>query len=134
MREGRRLIRIFSRATGPPTGEKLVMRKRNYLKVDRSSKTARRKTILIAAGALLGMYLLTSFILGEMGLVKYYRMKSQYNTLNEVIVQLRQDNARLSKDVHALRSEPAYLERIARDKLGLARPGEIVYYYGQPER
>jgi cell division protein FtsB len=24
------------------------------------------------------------------------------------------------------------MERIARDKLGLARPGEIVYYYGEP--
>jgi cell division protein FtsB len=36
------------------------------------------------------------------------------------------------RDVHALRSDPACIERIARDKLGLARQGEIVYYYGEP--
>jgi cell division protein FtsB len=66
-----------------------------------------------------------------MGLVKYYRMKAQYTTLNEEIAKLKRDNAKLGKDVHALRSDPAYLERIARDKLGLARPGEIVYYYGE---
>ena len=67
-----------------------------------------------------------------MGVVKYYRMKSQYNALAEDIGRLKQDNARLRKDVYALKSDAAYLERIARDKLGLARPGEIVYYYGEP--
>jgi cell division protein FtsB len=108
------------------------MRKRNYMKVDRSSKTARRKKALIAAGLLLGAYLFVSFILGEMGLVKYYRMKSQNQSLIEEIAQLRQDNAKLTKDVRSLRSDPACIERIARDKLGLARPGEIVYYYGKP--
>jgi cell division protein FtsB len=108
------------------------MRKRNYMKADRSSGTVRKKRMLIAAVILLALYLLASFILGEMGLVKYYRMKAQYNTLTEEIATLKQDNARLIRDVHALKSDPACIERIARDKLGLARQGEIVYYYGEP--
>jgi len=108
------------------------MRKRNYIKANRSSWTVRKKRMLIAASILLALYLLTSFILGEMGFVKYYRMKAQYNTLTEEISTLKQDNARLVRDVHALRSDPACIERIARDKLGLARQGEIVYYYGEP--
>jgi cell division protein FtsB len=33
--------------------------------------------------------------------------------------------------VRSLKNDPAYLERLARDKIGLARPGEIVYYYGE---
>ena len=108
------------------------MRKRNYLKTDRSSRNARTKKVLIGAGILLGMYLLASFILGEMGLIKYYRMKAQYNTLTEEIATLKQNNARLAGDVRALKTDPDHLEQIARDKLGLARPGEIVYYYGEP--
>ncbi len=108
------------------------MRKRNYLKADRSSQKARRMKAVLAVGILLALYLLASFILGEMGLVKYYRMKSQYHALNEEIAHLRQDNAKLTKDVRSLKSDPACIERIARDKLGLARPGEIVYYYGEP--
>lgn len=108
------------------------MRKRNYMKLDRSSHTARRKKVFLGIGLLLGMYFLASFTLGEMGLVKYFRMKSQYHALIEEIAQLKQDNAKLTKDVHSLRSDPACIERIARDKLGLARPGEIVYYYGKP--
>ncbi len=71
------------------------MRKRNYMKADRSAWTVRKKRMLIAASILLSLYLLTSFILGEMGFVKYYRMKAQYNTLTEEISTLKQDNARL---------------------------------------
>ncbi len=108
------------------------MRKRNFIHTDGSSKTARRKKLLLVVGVLFSIYLLASFILGEMGLVKYYRMKAQYNRLSDEIAQLSTDNTRLTREVRALRSDPAYLERIARDKLGLARPGEIVYYYGKP--
>jgi cell division protein FtsB len=108
------------------------MRKKNYVKAKRIVWTVRKKRMLIAASILLALYLLTSTILGEMGLVKYYRMKAQYNTLTEEISTLKQDNARLVRDVRALRTDPACIERIARDKLGLARQGEIVYYYGEP--
>jgi cell division protein FtsB len=38
----------------------------------------------------------------------------------------------LLRDVHALKTDPDRMEQIARDKLGLARPGEIVYYYSEP--
>jgi cell division protein FtsB len=105
------------------------MRKRNYIKIDRVSRSTRRKKLLIVPGVLFAVYLLASFILGEMGLVKYYRMKAQYQALNEDIAQLKQDNAKLIRDVRSLKSDPACIERIARDDLGLARPGEIVYYY-----
>jgi cell division protein FtsB len=108
------------------------MRKRNYMKAERSRKAVGRKRILLAAGILLAFYLLTSYTLGEMGLVKYYRMKAQYNALTEEIATLKLDNARLMRDVHALRSDPSCIERIARDELGLARQGEIVYYYDKP--
>ncbi len=108
------------------------MRKRNYLKADRSARKSRKKMLLIAAGSLLGIYLLASFILGEMGLIKYFRMKAQHDSLQREIASLRQDNAKLLQEVHALKTDPDRVEQIARDKLGLARPGEIVYYYGEP--
>jgi cell division protein FtsB len=105
------------------------MRKKNYLKVDRGSRSGRRKKVLLGAGAVLAVYLLVTFVLGEMGMVKYYRMKTQYNSLFDEIAALKQDNAKLSREVHALKTDHACIERIARDNLGLARPGEIVYYY-----
>ncbi len=108
------------------------MRKRNYLKTERSSRRARWKAPLIAAGVLLVLYFLVTRVMGEMGVVKYYRMKAQYTALTNDIAKLKQDNGKLRKEVFSLKSDSAYLERVARDKLGLARPGEIVYYYGEP--
>jgi len=105
------------------------MRKKNYIKTDRSSRTARWKKLFVASAILLCLYLVVTFVMGEMGLVKYYRMKDQYSTLTEGIAKLKQDNVRLRKEVSSLKSDPAYMERVARDKLGLARQGEIVYYY-----
>jgi len=108
------------------------MGKRNYLKTNRSFRNSLNRKALIAAAALVVLYLLASFIFGEMGLIKYYRMQAQYNSLTQEIATLKQDNARLLRDVHALKTDPDYLEILARDKLGLARQGEIVYYYGEP--
>jgi cell division protein FtsB len=116
----------------PQREANVPIRKRNYIKTGRTSHTVNRKKMFIVGGTLLSVYLLVSFLFGDMGFVKYYRMKAQYNTLTDEIVKLKQDNVRLRKEVYLLRSDPAYLERIARDKLGLARPGEIVYYYGEP--
>lgn len=86
-----------------------------------------RMGALLLGSALL--YLLVSSIFGEMGLIKYYRMRQQCGALSREISALRKDNGRLVYEVYALKNDPAYIERIARDKLGLARPGEIVYYY-----
>jgi len=108
------------------------MQKRNFLKSDKQSSNSLRKKIIIVLAALLLIYFLASSILGEMGLIKYYRMKAQYNTLSAETATLKRDNAKLAKEVRALRSDAEYIEQIARDKLGLARPGEIVYYYGAP--
>jgi cell division protein FtsB len=108
------------------------MRKRNYLKSDRSARQSRNRKMFFTAAFLAAAYLLGSLTFGEMGLIKYFRMKARYDILTREIAALRQDNARLMKDVRALRSDPDRLEKIARDKLGLARPGEIVYYYGEP--
>jgi len=108
------------------------MRKRNYVKADRNSRRARWKAPLIAAGVLIVLYFLITRVVGEMGVVKYYRMRAQRTALTEEISKLKQDNARLRKEVFSLKNDSAYIERMARDKLGLARPGELVYYYGEP--
>jgi cell division protein FtsB len=93
---------------------------------------SRNKKVGIALAVLVAGYLLANFIFGEMGVIKYYRMKVQHSALQEEIAALKQDNAKLAREVRALKTDPDHLEQIARDKLGLARPGEIVYYYGEP--
>jgi cell division protein FtsB len=40
--------------------------------------------------------------------------------------QLSKENAELAQEVKDLNSDPRLIEKIARDDLGLARPGEII--------
>jgi cell division protein FtsB len=42
------------------------------------------------------------------------------------LARVRQENARLRDEIRRLRSDPATIEAVARQELGLARPGEIV--------
>jgi cell division protein FtsB len=109
------------------------MARRNYVKVKGRSPAvprAWRKRLVILALAAGGALFLWSVVIGEMGLVKYYRMRAQEQALRAEIGHLKQDNLRLIQEVRSLKHDPAYIERLARDKIGLARPGEVVYYYG----
>jgi len=110
------------------------MAKRNYLQIHKTSRAALIKRLLMTAGIALGLVFLWSLIVGEMGVVKYYRMSAHARVLRSEIERMKTDNARLSREVEALRTDPAYIERMARDKIGLARPGEVVYYYGDSSK
>jgi len=110
------------------------MTKRNYLIMHSSARAVWTKRLFTAGIVLIGCLALWKFVVGEMGVVKYYRMSAHASDLRKEIGHMKTDNARLSKEVAALKSDPAFLERMARDKIGLARPGEVVYYYGDPLR
>jgi cell division protein FtsB len=107
------------------------MPKRKYsISKGRSGSAITNRNRIIAALLLsVGIYFLISSIFGEMGFIKYYRMRQQCISIDREIADLRKDNARLIHQVQSLKNDSAYIERIARDKLGLARSGEIVYYY-----
>jgi cell division protein FtsB len=110
------------------------MRKKNYVKTPRHVRSGGKKWFVIALLVLAGLALLWSLIMGEMGAVKYFRMRARENSLRTDIAHLKQDNLRLMQEVRSLKQDPAYLERLARDKIGLARPGEVVYYYGDTSK
>jgi cell division protein FtsB len=48
-------------------------------------------------------------------------------SLEREVGVLRADTAKLTAEVDRLRTDPEYIEQIAREKLGLVKPGERVY-------
>lgn len=82
------------------------------------------------AGALLGALLLVIFLhdlFGEHGFLEMRRAQKEVRAIQERIEQLNQENARLAAEVQALKSDPKIIERIAREEMGLARPGELIF-------
>jgi cell division protein FtsB len=62
------------------------------------------------------------------------RMRGLEKELAEVSaenVELRRDVAKLRVSVKDLRDDPAAVERIARDQLGLVRKSEVVFQFGK---
>ena len=66
-------------------------------------------------------------VFGSHGLVAMRRTQSQIKQLRGEIDRLNQENNDLNKQVQALRSDPKAVERIAREEMGLARPGEMIF-------
>lgn len=90
----------------------------------------RHKRLLSVAGtALLSAYFIFSLIFSELGLIKYISMKGEYNNLKKEISRIETDNRQLRKDVEALKTDPDYIEALARERLGLAKEGEIIYRF-----
>jgi len=85
----------------------------------------RRRASFLLALALLA--LLVHDVFGDHGLLAMRRTQKEVEKLREEIQQLDRENARLAEEVKALKNDPRIIERIAREEMGLARPGELVF-------
>ncbi len=54
------------------------------------------------------------------------RLRSQRDAATHAIERLSQENARYRREIDALRTDPLAIEDLARDELGMVRPGEVV--------
>jgi cell division protein FtsB len=66
-------------------------------------------------------------LFGSHGLLAMLRSRNDLQRLRQEISQINDDNRRLTEEIHSLRSDPRLIERIARDEMGLSRPGELIF-------
>jgi cell division protein FtsL len=65
-------------------------------------------------------------IFGTHGYLAMRRTKQDIERVEGEIARLNKENAELSQEVKALKTDPRKIESIARDELGLAKPGEVI--------
>jgi cell division protein FtsB len=70
-----------------------------------------------------------TLVLDEQGLPRYRRLCEELRELRESNQELVREIASLKAEVEALRSDPVYVERIARDELGMVRADELVFQF-----
>ena len=61
------------------------------------------------------------------------RMRSEVLRLQEELTTEEETARQIKVQIEALRNDPETVERYAREKLGLARPGETVIRFEQPD-
>ncbi len=80
-------------------------------------------------GTLLGLLLLALLVHDVFGTHGYLAMRRTQQEINKVktnLDQLNKENVQLEEEVRELKSDPHKIEKIARDELGLAKPGEVI--------
>lgn len=81
----------------------------------------------IVGGAVIVAIAFSSLFLGENDLRELWDLRTKQGELEEHIFELQAGNARMRERIARLRTDPRAIERLARERLGLVRPGEIVY-------
>jgi cell division protein FtsB len=71
--------------------------------------------------------LLVNDVLGAHGLIAMRKTQKDIEQVQKQIDVLNQQNQALSGQVSSLKTDPKAIERIAREEMGLAKPGEIIY-------
>jgi cell division protein FtsB len=75
------------------------------------------------------LVLVVDALIGEKGLMESTRARRHYREVTASVDALRRTNARLRDEVRRLNEDPATIESVAREQLGLIRPGEIVFIF-----
>lgn len=88
-------------------------------------------------GALLGLLLLALVVHDVFGTHGYLAMRRTRQEIQKVktdLDELNKENLELEQEVKELKSDPQKIEKIARDELGLARPGEVIIKIPQSQQ
>ena len=81
---------------------------------------------LLCAG-LLAVVALGVLVYGGQSLAKVWQMKQEVEALERELVALRGETEALAGRIDRLRTDPDYVEQLARESLGMVKPGERVF-------
>ena len=71
--------------------------------------------------------LLVHDVFGPHGFIAMRRTQKEIEQIREQIGKVNDENKTLADRVISLKSDPKSIERIAREEMGLARPGEMIF-------
>ncbi len=87
--------------------------------------------LLVCAGSFL-LIMLALSIANDRGFLAMWRIQREVVQLANDVRQIEVANEALLRDIERLRHDQVYIEKIAREELGLVRPEELVFEYVGP--
>ena len=76
---------------------------------------------------LIGVTLLIVFIFGDHGIFQLYKLKREREEVQAHITLLREDREQLKSEKARLENDLDYIEKLARERFRMAKPGEKVF-------
>ncbi len=109
-----------------PNGETMPLSTQGRSELKKKKLVSR---VLTIAAVLFVMTLLVKAFFGDRGFLNVLKIRSQYASLYEEVRQLEERNSALLKEVKRLKSDDYYKEKLAREKLGFIKEGEVVFLF-----
>ena len=63
---------------------------------------------------------------------EYRKARTEVRRIETRLLEVREQNERLREAIHALKTDPRAIERLAREKFGYCRPNETIYDFSAP--
>lgn len=89
---------------------------------------AKLKGVLVGTGVSLALG--GALFAGHRGATELLDLQEEQRLLEQKMVRLQRGNDDMRRHLERMHAEPQYLERVVRQRLGWARPGEIIYRTG----
>ena len=77
------------------------------------------------------VYLAIHFIVGDMGYLSYRKLVAAREEIRDEIASIEMRNSNLRNEVDSLQKDPDYVEKMARENLGLGRDGEMIFHFDE---
>ncbi|HUJ76772.1 MAG TPA: septum formation initiator family protein [bacterium] len=111
-----------------------VQRLQRWLQEDDGTWTrGAPRPLLLFLAVFSGLMLLVT-VFGNQGLLAYRTLSTQAQALRQEVSDLQERQRTLTERVRDLRSNPATIERLARQRLGLVKPGDTVLQLAPPRQ
>ncbi len=91
-----------------------------------------KRMYFIPAGCIAFILFFTVF--GDKGLLRIYELKQDKSKIDARLVDTRNENEKLKREILALKGDRRYLESIARKDFGLVRSNEVIYQFPQEKK
>ena len=91
-----------------------------------------QKILLLSLGLFLLLLLMAVF--HENGILNAYQLEQEQHKIKSENENLRTKNEKLRMEIKGLKTDPYEIEKIAREKLHLVKPGDHVYHIVQTQK
>ncbi len=99
------------------------------IKKELSEANKKRLKILLLVSLSFFIFIVIAAIIRDDGIIKVYHLNKKVELLKNNISKLKKENEKLNTEVYALKNDSSYIEKIAREDLGLVKPGEVVFEF-----
>lgn len=87
--------------------------------------TKSQKTLIL--GLSLSIMMLVVAVFSKDGFVTVHEFESELQSLVQLNQNIAEENTKLQQEIHGLKTDGYEVESLAREKLNLVKPGEVVY-------